>query len=96
MLPQSILAVKLDLIVLESGSTPMEVLCQSMVPVTVFSGIEGMMELFVSIGEELPHYLPLWVNTAVKFLMRTTLSIDSVCISVSSITHNVIIDGNHN
>lgn len=39
MLPQNDLVVELHLIALESGSTPTEVLCQSMVLVTVFSGI---------------------------------------------------------
>jgi hypothetical protein len=68
----------------------MEVLYQSTVPVTVSSGIEGMMELSVSIGEELHHYLLLWAYTAVKFLMQTTLSISSVYISVSSIIDRML------
>ena len=66
----------------------MEVPYQSTVQGTVSSGIEGMMEQFASTGEELPHYLQLWDNTAVKFLMQMTLSINSVYISVSLIMHN--------
>lgn len=83
MLLQDVLVVELRLITLESGSTQMEVLYQLMDQGTVSSGTEGMMELFASTDEGLPHYLQPWANTAVKLLTQTTLSIISVCISVS-------------
>ena len=62
-----------------------------MIQETVSIETEGMMELFVSIEEGLPHYLQQWVSTAVKSLMQMVLPNDYVCTSVSLIDHYCII-----
>ena len=62
----------------------MEVQCHLMDQETVSIETEVMMELFVSIGEGLPHCLQPWACTVAKFPTPQTLTIHFVYISVSS------------
>ena len=80
---QNVPAVKVLLIILESGSIPTEVQCQLMDQETVYTEIEGMMEQFAFTGEGLLHCLQQWASTAVKFQTPTILTIHFVYISVS-------------
>ena len=63
---QDVLVVELYLIAMESGSTPMEVQCQSLAQEIVFTETEEMMELFGFIGGPLLHCQLQWANTAAK------------------------------
>ena len=82
---QNVPAVKLYLIILESGSIPTEVQCQLMDQETVSTEIEGMMEQFTFTGEGLLHCLQQWASTAVKSQTSMILTINFVYISVSYI-----------
>ena len=80
---QDVLVVELYLIAMESGSTPMEVQCQSLTQEVVFTETEGMMELFGFIGGALLHCQLQWANTAAKSQIQMILPTDYVCILVS-------------